>query len=92
MELSKPLLNEHEVLSLARHYGKRKYPVLTTLMWIVQNVLSRGNFTAFPQLEAALQEVDTGEGGFLSRSKIRFICHSVDLPLADQLIDGVMMK
>lgn len=90
--LSRGLLNEHEVLTLARQYGERQYPILTTLVWVIQDTLRRINYTDFPQLLQALQAEDQGEGGFMSRDTIRFICHKASLPLSDQLIDGALMK
>ena len=92
MGLSQTLLNEHEVLTLARSYGEKQYPVLTTLVWLIQDVLQKANYTNFSELEAALQEADKGQGGFLQRDKIRFISYTVGLPLPDQLIDGAIMK
>lgn len=92
LSLSLNLLNEHEALTLARHYGERQYPILTTLIWVIQDTLSKINYTDFAKLEAALNAEDKGEGGFMRRELIRFICHKNQLPLSDQLIDGALMK
>ena len=92
MSLSLNLLNEHEALTLARHYGERQYPILTTLVWVIQDTLKKINYLDFHQLEAAMQAEDEGEGGFMSRDLIRFICHKKGVPLSDQLIDGALMK
>lgn len=90
--MSQSLLNEHEILTLARHYGERQYPILTTLIHLIQVSLAKTNFTQFSQLQAAMAAVDQGQGGFLPRDQIRDTCLTVGLPLSDQLIDGVMMK
>ena len=92
LSLSHGLLNEHEALTLARHYGKRQYPLLTTLIWVIQETLRQINYTEFPKLLAALKAEDSGEGGFMTRDLVRFICHKSELPLSDQLIDGAIMK
>lgn len=92
LSLSHGLLNEHEVLTLARHYGERQYPILTTLVWVIQETLRKINYAEFPKLLSALQAEDTGEGGFMSRDMVRFVCHKVSLPLSDQIIDGAIMK
>ena len=92
LTLSSGLLNEHEALTLARHYGERKYPLLTTLIWVIQATLQKINYQRFPELKAALKAEDYGEGGFMSRDLIRHICHKEGLPLEDQLIDGAIMK
>lgn len=92
LSLSLNLLNEHEVLTLARHYGERQYPILTTLIWVVQDTLQQINYTDFPKLLSALEAEDEDQGGFLTRDMIRFTSHCVKLPLSDQLIDGVIMK
>jgi hypothetical protein len=86
------LLNEHEVLTLARYYGQRLYPILTTLMWVIQDTLQQINYLGFPALRAALAAEDQGDGGFLSRDIIRHICRKEELPLPDQLVDGAIMK
>ena len=90
--LTQGLLNEHEVLTLGRHYGERKYPLLTTLMWVIQDTLEKINYQRFSELRAALVAEDKGDCGFLSRDIIRHICHKEELPLPDQLIDGAIMK
>lgn len=90
--LSQSLLNEHEILTLARCYGKRHYPILTTLIHIVQDTLKKLNYTQFSELQAALEAVDVGQGGFVRREQVRHTCHAVGFPLSDQLTDGVMMK
>ena len=91
-ELSQSLLNEHEILTLARHYGERHYPVLTTLVHLIQDTLQKANYIRFPQLLAAMEAVDDSQGGFLKKDSIRQVCLTQDLPLSDQLIDGIMMK
>ncbi len=90
--LSQTLLNDHEILTLARHYGKKQYPILTSLMELIHGVLKRENYTSFSLLEAAFEAEDEGQGGFIRRDQIRFICNRVSLPLSDQLIDGAVMK
>ena len=92
LALSSNLLIEHEVLTLARYYGERKYPILTTLIWVIQDALLKVNYQQFPELRAALQAEDKSEGGFMSRDLVRHICHKQELPLSDQLIDGAIMK
>lgn len=34
--LSRGMLNEHEVLTLARQFGEKHYPILTTLVKLIQ--------------------------------------------------------
>ena len=92
LSLSSNLLIEHEVLTLARYYGERKYPILTTLIWVIQDTLLRINYKRFSELKAALQAEDKSGGGFMSRDLIRHICHKQEVPLTDQLIDGAIMK
>ncbi len=92
LSLSSRLVNEHEALTLARHYGQRQYPIMTTLIWVIQDTLQKINYQQIPKLKSALQAEDEGEGGFLSRDIIRHICHKEGLPLPDQLIDGAIMK
>ena len=48
--LSQGLLNEHEVLTLARHYGEKKFPCLFPLIRLIQDNLRKQNFTAFEEL------------------------------------------
>lgn len=90
--LTQSLLNEHEVLTLARHYGERKYPHLTTLMWVIQDTLEKINYQRFPEFQVALKAEDKEGSGFLNRDIIRHICHKEELPLPDQLIDGAILK
>lgn len=92
LSLSHGLINEHEALTLARHYGQRQYPILTTLIWVIQDTLEKINYTQFDQLRAVLLAEDPEEGGFVGRDTIRHISHKIELPLSDQLIDGAIMK
>ena len=92
LSLSQSLLNEHEVLTLARHYGIKRYPLLTTLVQLIQNDLQKQNYTGLESLEAAIASCDHDGVGYISRDQLRLVCHSVGLPLSDQLIDGTLMK
>ena len=90
--LTHTLLNQHEVITLARHYGKRHYPLLTTLVSIIQDDLQKKNYTSFGELQSALASCDSEGVGFISKDLLRHICRGNELPLSDQLIDGTMMK
>ena len=92
LSLSHGLLSPHEALTLARHYGERCYPLLTTLVWVVQDTLQQLNYTDFPKLLAALRVEDPGEEGFITRDMLRHTCKRAGLPLTDQLVDGILMK
>ena len=48
--LSQGLLNDHEVLTLARHYGEKQFPCLFPLIQLIQENLRKQNFTAFEEL------------------------------------------
>ena len=90
--LSHGLLNEHEVLTLARHYGQKQYPILTTLIRLIQDDLRQKNYTSFDQLSSALGSCDKEGAGFIDPDQLRHTCHLIELPLSDQLIDGTIMK
>ena len=90
--LAQGLLTEHEVLSLARHYGRRQFPVLTTLARLIQDDLRKTNYTAFEALAAKLADSDAGGLGFVEPDLLRHVCHRAELPLSDMLIDGTIMK
>ena len=43
-------------------------------------------------LSSALSACDREKVGFIPATVIRDICHDVQLPLSDQLMDGTIMK
>lgn len=90
--LSQGLLSEHEALTLARAYGQRSYPILPTLVRLVQGDLRKQNYTHFSALEAALAESCHDDTAFIEPSKLRHVCHAAGLPLPPQLLDGTVMK
>ena len=45
--LAQVLLNEHEILTLGREYGEKKWPPLQSLVKIVQDDLKKNNYTQF---------------------------------------------
>ena len=90
--LSQCLLNEHEILTLGRNYGNKKYPVLSTLISLVQDDLKKQKYSDLTQLAAGLGSCDPDGVGFIEREKLRHVCHAVGVPLTDQLIDGTIMK
>ena len=45
--LAQVLLNEHEILTLGREYGERKWPPLQSLVRIVQDDLKKKNYSQF---------------------------------------------
>ena len=90
--LTHTLLNQHEVITLARHYGKKQYPLLTTLISIIQDDLRKKNYNGFSDLLSALASCDQDSLGFISKDLLRHVCHGNELSLSDQLIDGTIMK
>ena len=54
--LSQGLLSDHECLTLGRAFGQRAYPILPTLVRLVQDDLHKHNFTQFAALETALAQ------------------------------------
>lgn len=90
--LTHTLLNQHEVITLARHYGKKQYPLLTSLMSLIQDDLHKKNYTSFAELQSALVSCDHDKLGFTSKDLLRHVCRVNELPLSDQLIDGTIMK
>ena len=45
--LAQSLLNDHEILTLGREYGEKKWPPLSSLIKIVQGTLKKKNYTQF---------------------------------------------
>ena len=90
--LTHTLLNQHEVITLARHYGKKQYPLLTTLISLIQDDLRKKNYTGFAELHSVLASCDQDGLGFISKDLLRHICRGNEFPLSDQLIDGTIMK
>ena len=45
--LTQGLLNEHEIITLAREYGEKSWPPLSSLVRIVHADLKQHNYTAF---------------------------------------------
>ena len=90
--LAQGMLNDHELLTLARHYGGKHYPYLSLLIRLIQDDLRLRNYTAFDGLISAIKSCDKEDEGFISKEKLRHICHAVGLPLPDQLVDGAIMK
>ena len=45
--LAQGLLNDHEVLTLGRQYGEKKWPPLSSLIRIIQDDMKKKNFTQF---------------------------------------------
>jgi len=91
-ELSKSLLNDHEILTLARHYGEKQYPILTSLIHLIHGILNTANFQNLAAIQKELESKDENKEGFIKRERVRHACHDVGVPLSDQLIDGIMMK
>lgn len=54
--LSEGLLTDHECLTLGRAFGQRAYPILPSLVKVVQDDLHKHNYTQFTALEAAFAE------------------------------------
>lgn len=90
--LSHGLLNEHEVLTLGRHFGQHSYPRLTSLVQLIQDDLQQKNYTSFQALGAALRACDKEGVGYIQLDELRHVCHGSGLPLSDQLVDGAIMK
>lgn len=44
------------------------------------------------EVQKALQSSDIDGTGFISKDQLQHICHLVKLPLADQLVQGIMEK
>ncbi len=86
------MLNDHELMTLARHYGAKVYPLLTSLIRLIQDSLRQSNYIEFDKLLSALRSCDKHEEGFISKEKLRHVCRAVGLPLSDQLVDGAIMK
>ncbi len=57
-----------------------------------QDDLRKQNYTSFPALLSALGACDRDGVGFLGADQLRHVCHSVELPISDQLVDGAIMK
>lgn len=92
LSLALGMLNDHEIITLARHYGVKQYPLLTSLIRLIQDDLRARNYTDFSSLLSALKSCDKDGVGFISSDYLRHVCHTVGLTLPDQLIDGVIMK
>lgn len=92
MSLAQGMLNDHELMTLARHYGTKVYPLLTSLIRLIQASLKQSNYTEFGKLLSAIKSYDKHDEGFVSKEKLRHVCHAVGLPLSDQLVDGAIMK
>lgn len=90
--LARGLLNDHEVITLARRYGQRQFPILTTLIRLIQDDLQKKNYTAFDALSSKLASADASGLGFIDPDLLRHVCKRMELPLSDQLIDGAVMK
>lgn len=90
--LTHTLLNQHEVITVARYYGKKQYPLLTSLVSLIQDDLRKKNYTSFAELQSTLVSCDHDKLGFISKDLLRHICRGNELPLSDQLIDGTIMK
>lgn len=45
--LTQGLLNEHEIITLAREYGEKSWPPLSSLVWIIHADLKQQNYMAF---------------------------------------------
>jgi len=86
------MLNEHELMTLARQYGEKCYPLLLSLIQLIQEDLKLRNYTGFDSLLSALKSCDREDYGFVTKDKLRQVCRSVGLPLSDQLVDGAIMK
>lgn len=57
-----------------------------------QDDLRKQNYTSLPSLLSALEACDRDGIGYLGADQLRLVCHSVELPLSDQLVDGAIMK
>lgn len=88
--LSHGLLNEHEIITLGRHYGERKTPPLTSLIPIVQHDLKRNNYKEFTQLLNSLLPHE--KDGYIEQDMLKYMCKTLQVPLNDQLIDGIIMN
>ena len=67
-------------------------PPLETLVHLVQDVLRKKNYTSFGKVQEALEYHDAEGTGFLSANQIRHLFRHFEVPLADQLVDAVIMK
>lgn len=90
--LSHGLLNEHEIITLGRHYGERHTPPLASLIPIVQQDLKRSNYKEFPRLLNSLSSHDGEGSGYVEQDILKHVCKTLQVPLCDQLIDGTVMK
>jgi Ca2+-binding EF-hand superfamily protein len=88
--LAKSLLNEHEVITLSRHYKVKKDPPLGSLIAIVQDDLKRLNYNSFSELLKEFQSSDESKCGFIEREELLHLCNILKLPLSDQLIQAMM--
>lgn len=91
LKLAGGLLNEHEVMTIGRHFGGRKPPVLKTLVKLVQDDLKKKNYSSFQQVKDSLEYHDAEGSGYLSTDQILHLCKHFKLPLTDQLIEGILM-
>ena len=65
--------------------------MLKTLVKLVQSDLKKKNYVTFKQLKDSLEYHDTEGIGFLSTDQIIHLCKHFQVPLTDQLIEGVLM-
>lgn len=90
--LSEGLLTDHECLTLGRAFGQRAYPILPSLVKVVQDDLHKHNYTQFTALEAAFAECCQDGTAFVEPAQLRQICQTTDLPLSHQLVDATLMN
>lgn len=90
--LSHGLLNEHEIITLGRHYGEHGTPPLASLIPIIQQDLRRNNYKEFQKLLNSLSPHATGGSVYVEQEMLKYVCKTLQVPLSDQLIDGTIMK
>lgn len=90
--LAQGLLNDHEVLTLGRQYGEKKWPPLSSLIRIIQDDMKKKNFTQFDELLSALRISDSAQTGYIDKEELEHVCRTICLPLSEQLVEASTMN
>eukprot|EP00118_Oscarella_pearsei_P002935 m.12276 g.12276 ORF g.12276 m.12276 type:complete len:731 (+) comp23948_c0_seq3:84-2276(+) len=85
-------LVEHEIVTLARHYGNNMCGFLdgSDVASQVRDHLRQANFSSFAHLTDAFLHRDKERSGFIGRDDLLSVCEEKSVPISDEVLNMLM--
>ncbi|XP_070539328.1 EF-hand domain-containing family member C2-like isoform X2 [Ptychodera flava] len=87
-------LTDHEILTVARQYRVEEVAetTLDSILLGAHNMLRKQNFDSFRKIETVCFHRDIDRKGYLYPEQVKSVCHSLKVPLTDDIMDDIWSK